>query len=158
MVVASIGDQVERAFDVFFTWLPHLVGALVVLIIGYLVARILGRLVARALHRAGVDRMLHQGKAGAMIQRVVSRPSALLGTLTFWVVLLGAISLAVSVLGIDALKTFVASIYAYLPNVLAAGLIFVVAGALAGAVAGLVTRVMGDTGLGKVVAAVAPAG
>jgi hypothetical protein len=156
MVVASIGGRVTHAFDVFFTWLPHLVGALVVLVIGYIVAKILGQLVMRVLHRAGFDRMLHSGQGGSMIQRVIGRPSALLGTITFWAVLLGAISLAVSVLGIDALKSFVASIYAYLPNVLAAALIVIIAGALAAGVVGLVNRVMGDTGLGKIVATAAP--
>ena len=38
---------------------------------------------------------------------------------------------AVSVLGIEALTSFVAAVYAYLPNVLAALLIFLVASAVA---------------------------
>jgi hypothetical protein len=87
---------------------------------------------------------------------VTSSPARLLGTITFWAVLLGAISLAVSVLGIEALQDFVASVYAYLPNVIAAVLIFLVAGAIAAAVATLVTRTMGDTALGKIVATAAP--
>lgn len=70
--------------------------------------------------------------------------------------MLGVISLAVSVLGIEALTNFVAAVYAYLPNVLAALLIFLVASAIAAGIATLVTRVMGDTALGKVVATVAP--
>ena len=49
-----------------------------------------------------------------------------------------------------------AAIYGYLPNVIAAILIFVVAGAIAGAVAALVTKVMGDTPTGKLVATVVP--
>ncbi|MFL6013008.1 MAG: mechanosensitive ion channel family protein, partial [Gaiellaceae bacterium] len=69
---------------------------------------------------------------------------------------LSAISLAVSVLGVDALQNFVASVWAYLPNVLAAVLIFLVAGALAAGITGLVTRVMGDTPLGKIVATAVP--
>ena len=64
--------------------------------------------------------------------------------------------MAVSVLGIEALTSFVAAVYAYLPNVLAALLIFLVASAVAAGIATLVTRVMGDTGLGKIVATVAP--
>ena len=59
-------------------------------------------------------------------------------------------------LGIDALKDFVAAVYAYLPNVLAAVLIFLVAGAIAGGVAALASRTMGDTTLGKIIATVAP--
>src|SRR3954469_2889134 len=156
MLTASIGDQVQRAFAVFFAWLPHLVGALVALIVGYFVAKIVGNLVAKVLRRVGLDRAVHENTGGSFVRRVVPSPSRLLGTITFWAIFLSAISLAVSVLGVDALQDFVASVWAYLPNVLAAVLIFLVAGAISAAVAGLVGRVMGDTPLGKIVATAAP--
>jgi hypothetical protein len=87
---------------------------------------------------------------------VTSSPSRLVGSLAFWALLLGTISLAVSVLGINALTNFVATIYAYLPNVLAAVLIFLVAGAISAGVASFANRVMGGTSLGKIVATAAP--
>jgi Conserved TM helix len=62
----------------------------------------------------------------------------------------------VSVLGIATLKNFVAAIFGYLPNVLAAALIFLVASALATGVVAVVRRVMGDTALGKIVDTAAP--
>jgi hypothetical protein len=156
MFLAAIGDTVERGFEVFFAWLPHLLGALAVLVIGYFLAKLLGRLVARALRGAGLDGLLHEGQGGRFVRKVTESPSGLLGTITFWAVLLGAISLAVSVLGIEALQDFVASVYAYLPNVIAAVLIFLVAGAIAAGVSTLVARTMGDTALGKIVATAAP--
>lgn len=156
MVVGALGDSVERGFTEFFTWLPHLLGAIAVLIIGYFVAKVVGGLVGRVLQRAGLDRTVHHGQGGQLIKKVTSSPSKLLGTVAFWAIMLGTISLAVSVLGIDALKDFVAAVYAYLPNVLAAVLIFLVAGAIAGGVAALASRTMGDTTLGKIIATVAP--
>src|SRR5687768_16872989 len=156
MFLAAIGDTVERGFEVFFAWLPHLLGALAVLVIGYFLAKLLGRLVARALRGAGLDGLLHEGQGGRFVRKVTESPSGLLGTIAFWAVLLGAISLAVSVLGIEALQDFVASVYAYLPNVIAAVLIFLVAGAIAAGVSTLVARTMGDTALGKIVATAAP--
>ena len=48
------------------------------------------------------------------------------------------------------------SIAAYLPNVVVAILIFVVAGALAAAVSGLVSRTLGDTATGRIAGAAAP--
>jgi Conserved TM helix len=156
MFLADIGDSVERGFTVFFAWVPALIGALLVLIIGYFVAKFVGNLVARVLKRAGFDRMLHSGQGGQWIAKATASPSRLLGGVTFWALFLGAISLAVTVLGIEALTDFVAAIYSYLPNVLMALVIFLVAGALAGAIAGLVARTMGDTALGKIVGTVAP--
>jgi hypothetical protein len=152
----DIGNSVERGFTVFFAWLPALLGALVILVVGYFVAKFVGKLVSRALDRAGLDRTLHQGTGGSVIEKITSSSSRLLGTLAFWAILLGTISLAVSVLGIEALTAFVAAIYAYLPNVLAAVLIFLVASAISAGVATLATRAMGGTALGKIVATAAP--
>ncbi len=152
----DIGNSVERGFTEFFAWLPALLGALAILVIGYFVAKLVGNLVGRLLHRAGFDRTLHAGQGGRFVQKVTSSPSKLVGTLAFWAIMLGTISLAVSVLGIEALTDFVAAVYGYLPNVLAAVLIFLVAGAISAAVATLVSRTMGDTSLGKIVATAAP--
>jgi hypothetical protein len=152
----DIGNSVERGFTVFFAWLPALIGALVILVVGYVVAKAVSGLVRRALERAGLDRTLHTGAGGSFIQKLTSSPSRLVGTLTYWAILLGTISLAVSVLGIEALTNFVAAIYAYLPNVLAAVLIFLVASAISAGIAAFASRAMGGTALGKIVATAAP--
>jgi len=156
MVVASIGGSVDRAFTVFFAWIPALIGAIAVLLIGYFIARLVGKLVYRATHRAGLDRTLDRGPGGNVVSKVTSSPSRLLGTIAFWVIFLSAISLAASVLHIKALTAFVGAVWAYLPNVIAALAIFIVAGLIATAVAALAKRVMGDTGIGRVVATGVP--
>ena len=152
----NISNSVERGFTVFFAWLPALLAALAIVVIGFIVAKILGNLVGRVLHRVGLDRTLHGGPAGGFVHKITHSPSRLLGRITFWAVFLGAVSLAVTALGIDALTDFVAAVFAYLPNVIAALLIFLVAGAVAAGVATLAQRFMGDTGLGKIVSTVAP--
>jgi hypothetical protein len=156
MVVASIGGSVTRAFVVFFAWLPALIGAIVVLIIGYLLAKAVAKLVCRASERAGLDRTLRAGPGGEFISKVTGSPSRLLGTIAFWAILLSAISLAASVLHIKALTAFVGAVWGYLPNVIAALAIFIVAGLIATAVAKVASRVMGDTGLGRVAATGVP--
>jgi hypothetical protein len=156
VLVASIRDSIDRGFSVFFAWLPHVLGFLAVLLIGYFVAKIVGGIVDRVTRRAGLDRVLHNQAGGTYIQRVIQRPSRLLGQIAFWAVWLTALSLAVSVLGVNALENFVAAIWAYLPNVLAAVAIFLVAGAIATGVAALVRRTLGETATGKIVATAAP--
>ncbi|MFL6017680.1 MAG: mechanosensitive ion channel family protein [Gaiellaceae bacterium] len=156
MVLFSISDSIDQGFDVFFAWLPHVLGFIAVLLIGWIVARIVGKLVAGVTHRAGLDRAVHRGTGGNFLQRVVPRPSHLVGRIVFWVLFLSAISLAAAVLGVAALTAFVGAVWAYLPNVLAAVLIFLVASAIAGGVVTLVNRTMGDTPLGKIVATAVP--
>jgi Conserved TM helix len=158
MLVAelNISESVERGFTVFFAWLPSLLAALAILIVGYILAKVVRKLVAGVLHRAGFDRIVQASPGGEFVRRVTEAPSRLLGTIAFWALFLGAISLAVTALGVDALTDFVAQVYAYLPNVVAALLIFLVAGAVAAGVAALAQRFMGDTGLGRIVSSAAP--
>ena len=158
IAAVDVGNSVQQALDSFFSFLPRLVGFLVVLLIGWLVARLVKAVVTRALEKVGLDRALHSGSTGRYVERVApdTTPSRLIGTLAYWFVFLGALAIAVSQLGIGALDNFVAAIGAYLPNVIAAVLIFVVAGAIAAAIGGLVARTMGDTPTGKVVGSVVP--
>ena len=158
MVVAdvNVSRSVQRALDVLFEFLPALVGALIILVIGYFVARLVGRLLSSGLKRAGFDRTLTSGSSGGWVQKVTGSPSDLVGRIAYWALFLGAVSLAVSALGIEALTNFVGAIFGYLPNVIAAVLIFLVASAIAAGVAALATRVMGDTPTGRVVATVVP--
>jgi len=154
----KIGDSLQQAFDGFFAFLPNLLGFLIILVIGYIVAKVVKGILVKVLLKVGLDRALHTGQTGQYVERFSpgASPSKLIGTIAFWFIFLGAISLAVSALKIPALTIFVAAIYGYLPNVIAAVLIFVLAGAIAGAVAGLVAKVMGDTPTGKLVATVVP--
>lgn len=154
----NVGDSLQQALDSFFGFLPNLLGFLVILVIGYIVARIVKGVLSKVLDKVGLDRALHSGTTGQYVEKVSpgASPSKLVGSIAFWFIFLGAISLAVSALKIPALTTFVSAIYGYLPNVIAAVIIFVVAGAIAGAVATLVTKTMGDTPTGKLVASVVP--
>ena len=156
IVAASIGSTVRNAFTVFFAWLPHVVGAIAVLLVGYLIAKLVASLVGRALHGAGLDRRVHQGLGGTAIERAVPRPSSLLARIVFWVIMIAVFSLAAAVLGVAALTAFVGAVWAYIPNVIAAFLIFLVASALAGGIATLVDRTMGSTSLGRIARTVAP--
>ena len=112
VVVAAISDSVERGFDEFFEWLPKLVGFLIVVLIGWIVARVVSRIVERVGRGAGLDRMLLQGTGGNWVSKVTSSPSRLLGQITFWLIFLAALSIALDVLGIEALEDFIGSVWA----------------------------------------------
>src|SRR5215216_5933924 len=142
MFIADIGDAVQRGADAFAVWVPRFVGFLAVLIIGYFVAKIIGSLLRRMLQRAGLDRRLQTGTAGNWISRVTQSPSHLIGRIAFWLIFLGAVSIALDVLGIQALQDFIGTVWAYVPNLIAAFLIFLVAAAIAAGVGAIVARTM----------------
>jgi hypothetical protein len=154
----NIADSVQRGLDELVAFLPRLVGFLIILLIGWLIARAIKALLVKALQGVGVDRALETGATGPYVARVMpdARPSEVIGTVVFWFLFLGVLAIAVSQLGINALDNFVQSIAAYLPNVVVAILIFVLAGALAAAASGFVSRAFGDTATGKILGSAAP--
>jgi small-conductance mechanosensitive channel len=154
----DIGASLQQGLNAFFGFLPRLIGFLIVLAIGYVVARIVKTVLVKLLAKVGLDKAMHSGSVGQYVNKAAPdfSPSRVIGAIAFWFIFLGALSIAVSQLGIPALTTFVAAIGAYLPNVIAAILIFVVAGVIAAAIGGLVARTMGDTPTGKLVGSVVP--
>lgn len=146
----------DRAAERAIEWVPQLLGALLIIIIGHYVAKVLAQAVKRALVGLQLDARLHAGQGGSVIQRAVPSPAHLLERLTYWLLLVGAVSLGATALGIDALNDFIGSIYGYVPEVIAALVIFLMGSAIAAGVTGLVRNTMGDTPTGKMLESIAP--
>jgi hypothetical protein len=154
----QLSDSLQRGLDSLVEFLPRLIGFLIILLIGWLIARVVKALVVKALHGIGVDRALSSGSAGPYVDRAMpdARPSELIGAIAFWFLFLGAFAIAVSQLGIQALDNFLQSIVAYLPNVVVAILIFVVAGAVAAAASRVIAGALGETSMAKVAGTAVP--
>jgi hypothetical protein len=154
----NIGDSVQEGLNSFFAFIPNVIGFLVILLIGWIIAKAVRAAVNRGLDSLGVDKKLHESPAGQYVEKISpgAQPSHLIGATAYWFIFLFALSAAIGALKIAALTTFIAQVQAFLPNIIVAILIFVVAAALAGAIAGVVQKLMGDTPTGKVVTAVVP--
>ena len=153
-------DRLENAFDklleVTFAWLPLLIGALVILLLGLLVASLFRKAVRGFLNTVGLDRQVQSAAGGTIISRAIPSPTGLISSVVYWLVFLGASSLAASVLGIDALDRFIAAIYGYIPQVIAAVLIFLVASAVAAGATTLIKNTMGETPTGRLLETTIP--
>lgn len=139
-------------------FLPRLLGALLILIIGYFIARLIRKGITKLLQRLRLDERLKSGEAGHYVERFSPRgsPSRLVSAVIYVVLLLFVLVAAIGTLGILALNAFMDRLLGYLPNVIAALVIFLVAVAIAGAVGALVQRTMGDTPTGRVARTAAP--
>jgi hypothetical protein len=155
----DFGDSVQNAFDGFFAFLPNLLGFLVILLVGFIVAKVVASVVRKLLDKVGLDRHLRGSDANKYVDRVLPGASASNGIarVVFWLVFAFFLFAAIGALKIPAVTTFMNQVLAYLPNIIVAILIFVVAALIAGAVAAAVTNFMGDTPTGKIVATVVPA-
>lgn len=154
----SFLQSLQSAFSTFLNYVPNVIGALLVLIIGYIIARLVRAGISRLLRRVHLDDRLTHGSGGEYVARFSpqGRPSQLVGLIVQWVLLVFIIVAAIGVLNIPAVTGFMNQVLAYLPNVIAALLIFLIAAAVAAAVGGLVHRTMGDTPTGRVVRSAAP--
>jgi Conserved TM helix len=159
MAAVEISDSVQQGLDAFFGFLPNLLAFLVILVVGYFIAKVVSKIVQKVAEKAGLDKALHQSDAKQYVDRVMpdASPSAAIGKVLFYIILLFVLTAAIGALKIPAVTAFMNQVLAYLPNVIAAIIIFVVAAAVAGAVAGGVAKLMGDTPTGKVVATAVPA-
>jgi hypothetical protein len=153
----NIQQSFENILSRIIEFLPNLIGALAILIIGYMIAKLLEKGVRRALNRARFDRAIHNSSAGNTVSRVIESPSKLGGRVAFWLVFIGAISLAVSALDLPVLNDLLNSVYSYVPNVIAAVIIFLVASAVSAGAATFVLKVMGRSSLARIIATVIPA-
>lgn len=152
----DISQSAQNGLNRFFEFLPQLLGAIIIFLIGWLIASGLKNLVARLLRAAKFDEALLDSAAGRFIGRMMDSPAEFIGRVVYWLVLLGGLSIALSSLNITALNAFLGAVYGYLPHVIAAIAIFLVAGLVSVGAAGFVHRVMGPTALAKAIAAVVP--
>jgi small-conductance mechanosensitive channel len=159
LAAVEISESLQQALDDLVGFLPRLIGFLIILVIGLLVAKALQKLVAVGLEKVGADRALQSGTSGEYVERLLPdvSPSDVIGRVVFWFVFLGALSIAISSLGLAVLNDFVADVFNYLPNVIAAILILVLAVPIAGGLAKLADRAFGDTPTGKLMTTAAPA-
>lgn len=152
----DFGDYAGNFLTHIVNALPRFLAVLAIILISYLVAKAVAAAVHNLLGRAQLNQRLHAGRGGNIIQRAIPNPMGLIATITYWAIFLFGLSIAISYLGIDFLENIVRAVYGYIPNVIAAILIFLVAGAISGGVATLIANTMGDTPTGKVVGAAAP--
>jgi hypothetical protein len=155
----DIGDSFQNTTDGIFDFLPNLVGFLLILLIGFIIAKVVSGIARKILEKLHLDRRLRDSSASRYVDAVLPGASAANGIarVIFWLIFIFFVTAAIGALGIPAATGFMNDVMAFLPNVIVAILIFIVAALLSGAIAGAVVRFMGDTPTGKVVGAVAPA-
>jgi len=155
----QIAQSLQKALDGFLGFIPNLIGFLVILLVGYLIARVVKGVITKVLQKAKLDHALHSGQSGEYVEKISpgASPSALIGGVVFWLIFLFVLSAAIGALKIPAVTAFMNTVLGYLPNVIAAVIIFVLAGAIATAVGGAAAKLMGDTPTGKVIGTAVPA-
>lgn len=135
--------------DAFVGYLPYLLGALTLVVIGWLVARLLRALFMRV--GAGLNRLLDSvvQPLGARRLRLAQPIVALIGNVIFWVVVLIFAATAARVGRLDAFTAWLDRIVAYLPTLLAGGLIALAGYLVSTLIRDVVSATVASTGSGQ---------
>ena len=139
-------QPLENALSTFLSYIPQLIGALIILIVGYIVAKVLQAVVGRVLQGIGFDRWMERGGIKQFFDRAETNqtPASILGALVFWFVFIIAITMAADALGIPQVSVVLAQLIAYIPNIIAAILILILAALLANFISGIVRGATGS--------------
>lgn len=126
----------------FLDQLPNLVLILVIFIMGCLLAIWLGHLTSRLLRKIHIDQLFQKNswKRGLEQSGIKSNLSDMGGWIVRWLLILLFLSMAAEALSLPSIANFIMAIVRWLPNLLIAMLIFIVATILADA-AGNIIRI-----------------
>ncbi|PSL52448.1 putative transporter (transmembrane protein) [Saccharothrix carnea] len=151
----GIGDATGDALRSVVTFVPKLVGFLVVLLIGWIVARLLRTAVNKVLERVHFDRAVQRGGIGDALARSKFDASGLVAQIVYYAVLLIALQIAFGVFGPNPVSALLTDIVAWLPRAIVAIIIVVVAAAIARAVQDIASRALGGLSYGPTLGKIA---
>ena len=146
-----IVEPVTQMLTKIMAYLPVLLGALLILIVGWIAAKAIKRLVDWLLKlirfdaladKAGISEILKKGDLKISAREVVS-------SIVYWLVIIMVLVMTVDALGLPKASDILSSLFAYVPKVIAALLVLVVAMFLASFVSGIVRTAAGNANLPK---------
>lgn len=144
MILQTWGDVIvaslQQVWASVANFLPFLIGAVMVFIIGWIIAVSLGKLVEQVVRALKVDNLLAKLDLEKAMERAGWRlnSGAFLGALVKWFLIVVFLLAAANILGLTQVSDFLRDVLLYIPNVVVAALILIIAALVAATVEGLV--------------------
>ncbi|MDQ1641272.1 MAG: hypothetical protein QOJ90_623 [Actinomycetota bacterium] len=149
------GRGVSDAWASIALFIPKLLFFAIVLVVGYFLAKVLAKVVDRVLERVGFDRAVERGGVKQAMARSQYDASDIVAKLVKYTVMLFTLVIAFNVFGPNPISNLLQQVIAFLPNLIVAIVIVVVAAAIAKVVKDLVSNTLGGLSYGNVVANIA---
>ena len=132
-MVADIDIQsgLQSAWQHVATIVPKLLGFFLILLIGWFIAKALSKLTNSLLERVGFDDWVERGSLKQAFARNNTDASDLVAVLVFWTVFLITLQLAFGIWGPNPISDLLHGLIAYIPRIVVAVVILVIAAAVA---------------------------
>ena len=128
--MTGFSNGLETAGQDLLAFVPKLIGALLILIVGWIIARVIHRVILRLLKAVGLEQLLDRAGLAQRMQAVGYTATDLAARAAYWIVLLVVVRLAAQTLEVEYLSEILTTLIAYLPLVVVAVIIMIVAAAL----------------------------
>jgi len=147
----SIVNALNDAVKLILTFIPRVIGFLVILIVGLILATVVSRTLTLVLRKVGFDRMANRIGLSRFEQRmgITLDPAGILGKIVYWFILLIFLVPAADALGLPAVSNILNTLVAYIPNVFVAILVLFLGTLAATFVADLVRGAVASANIGS---------
>ncbi len=146
MDLDALRDGIDQAWTTVAAFTPKLAAALVILLIGWLVAKLARTVTTRLLTTLRFDEAVARTGVTAAADSSGYDPTGLVAGVVGWWLLFVTFQLAAETLGASALSTLLADLVGFVPLVLVAAAIVMVAAAFGQFVAGAIATNLGARG------------
>jgi hypothetical protein len=147
----AVLTSIASALALFLGAIPKVIGFLVILIIGWIISGLLAGAVASLLRAVRFNDLAERSGFAGFVRQMGVRTDAsgLLATLAKWFVRLIVLVVAFDALGLPAVSQVLQQLLLWLPNLVVALVILVIAGLAANALHGLVRGATAQAGFGS---------
>jgi hypothetical protein len=143
---------VREGFTTFMTFIPKLIGFLLILLLGLPVAKLVAKAVNAVLERVGFDGPSSAVGCKKALAKSKYDASDIVAKLVFYAVFIPFLSAAVGALGIQALQDPLAAFIALIPRIIVAIVLVVIGAVIAGTVKSFITNALGGLSYGSILA------
>jgi len=121
-------QSLQNLWQAFMSFIPSLIGAIIVFVIGWFISIGVGKLITEILRRIKFNQIFEKGSWDEALAKADIKvdASGFIGAIIKWVLVIVFLLAAVEILGFMQFAIFLNGVLAYLPNVIVAALIFVV--------------------------------
>jgi hypothetical protein len=144
----AIWQSFTQALSAFMSFLPALLGGLIVLIVGWFISSFLARLIQRGLEAIGLERAVERSGIRRFIEQSGAQwtVSGIISTLIKWSIFLIFIQAAASLFGMAQVTAIINSVILFIPKLIVALAIIVIGSLIAKFLAGAVRGSLSEMG------------
>lgn len=121
-------QALQSLWQGFLSFVPLLIGAIIVLVVGWIIAVGVGKIITEILKKIRFNQIFEKGNWDEALAKADIKvdASGFIGAIVKWVLVIVFLMAAVEILGFTEFAGFLEGVLNYLPNVVVAALIFVV--------------------------------